>query len=91
MQSIYTKKLSYALAWDKADDIETSFKAVSNGQWKSLSCTNVFRVQEKINKGRKVEEREVKTLARTIIEDTQKAVDLLVKSCFANPNDGRYE
>lgn len=67
MQSIYTKKLSYALAFDKADDIEKSFKAVRDGDWKNLTCTNVFRVQEKLNKGRKVDEKDVKTLTRTII------------------------
>lgn len=68
MQNIYSKKLSYALAWDKADDIENSFKLARDGEWKKLTCTNVFRVQEKVNKGRKVEEKDVKNLTRIMVE-----------------------
>lgn len=50
----------------------------------------MFRVQEKINKGRKVVEKDVKVLTNSIIEDTQKSVDLLVRDCFSSPNAGRY-
>lgn len=48
MQQIYDKKLSYALAWDKADDIEKSFKLARDGEWRKLTCNNIFRIQEKI-------------------------------------------
>jgi hypothetical protein len=89
MQNIYAKKLSYALTWDRADNIESSFKLARDGEWKKLTCTNVFRVQEKINKGRKIEEKDVKDLTRIIVEETQKAVDLLVKNCFAGSKESR--
>lgn len=93
MQKIYSKKLSYALGYDKADNIESSFKLARDGEWKSLTCSNVFRVQEKLNRGRKIDEKDVKSLTRAILDDTEKELQLLVKECFNNPsnNNSRYE
>jgi hypothetical protein len=91
MQKIYEKKLSYALAYDKADEIEKSFRLARDSEWRNLTCTNIFRVMEKVERGRKIEEKDVKNLTRIIVEEAQKSVEALVKSCFNSPNEKRYE
>lgn len=93
MQKIYAKKLSYALGYDKADNIESSFKLARDGEWKSLTCSNIFRVQEKLNRGRKIDEKDVKSLTRAILDDTEKELQLLVKECLSSSsnNNSRYE
>lgn len=93
MQKIYAKKLSYALGYDKADNIEKSFKLARDGDWKSLTCSNIFRVQEKLNRGRKIDEKDVKSLTRAILDDAEKELQLLVKDCFnsSSNSNNRYE
>lgn len=93
MQKIYAKKLSYALGYDKADNIENSFKLARDGEWKSLTCSNIFRVQEKLNKGRKIDDKDVKSLTKAILNDTEKDLQLMVKDCFNsfNNNNSQYE
>lgn len=55
MEKVYEKKLTYALQWDTADNIANSFKLARDGKYDQLTCANIFRISEKLEKGRKIE------------------------------------
>lgn len=47
-----------------------------------MTCANIFRINEKLEKGRKIDNKEVARLTKEIINDTKIGLNAIVERCF---------